>query len=317
VTRSSFANDKIYFTADQKSKLDALFRKNKYPSRKEKAALAIELDVPLAKVMTWFSNRRQKWKKEQKKGIVGPSGIRQILSTSSLIQPSYQRSFQSTVGFSRSAEIPSVALQWFPCSLQSVQAPLEAASNPIMRAAAAEPAPLPYHQSYPPFRVPVCTTTQQYPGTNSVETSASSYPIHLFVPARNPVTAPSENCQVPLHAADPKSLAEDYPFYYSIAKELPHIFGNVDEDEILERPLTPSFGPLVEFESDWDALSLESDQSVGASTHSSEDFTDCDQPRRYDSCCFASYEACSLPPTIDFSCGFLSKGSNSRFYRQD
>ena len=51
VTRSSFANEKIYFTADQKSKLDALFQKNKYPSRKEKAALAIELDVPLAKVM--------------------------------------------------------------------------------------------------------------------------------------------------------------------------------------------------------------------------------------------------------------------------
>ena len=51
VTRSAFADEKIYFTADQKSKLDALFRKNKYPSRKEKAALAIELNVPLAKVM--------------------------------------------------------------------------------------------------------------------------------------------------------------------------------------------------------------------------------------------------------------------------
>ena len=51
MTRSSFANEKICFTADQKSKLYALFRKNKYPSRKEKAALAIELDVPLEKVM--------------------------------------------------------------------------------------------------------------------------------------------------------------------------------------------------------------------------------------------------------------------------
>jgi len=152
-----------------------------------------------------------------------------------------------------------------------------------------------------------------------VETSASSYPIHLFAPApaRNPVTASSENCQVPLHTADPKSLAEEYPFSYSIAKELPHIFVNVDEDEILERPLKPLFELPVEFESDWDALSLESDQSVGVSTHSSEDFTDCNQPRRYHSGCFASYEACSLPPMIDFSCGFLSKGSNSRFYRQD
>ena len=190
-------------------------------------------------LQTWFSNRRQKWKKEQRKGIVGPSGIRPILSRSSLIQPSYQRSFQNTVGFSRSAEMPSVPLQWFPCSLQSVQAPLESASNPIMRAAAVEP--LPYHQSYPPFRVPVRTTTQQYPGTKSVETAASSYPIHHFAPAGNPVTTPSENCQVPLHAADPKSLAQEYPFSYSIVKELPHIFGNVNEDEIRERPLTPSF----------------------------------------------------------------------------
>ena len=85
----------------------------------------------------WFGNRRRKWKKEQKKGIVGPSGIRPVLPRSSLIQPSYQRSFQNTVGFSRSTEIPFVPLQWFPSSLQSVQAPLESPSNPIMRAAAA------------------------------------------------------------------------------------------------------------------------------------------------------------------------------------
>ena len=117
-----------------------------------------------------------------------------------------------------------------------------------MRAAAAELAPLPYQQSYPPSRVPVRTTTQQYPGTNSVETSTSSYTIHRFAPAGNTITAPSENCQAPLPSADPKSLAEEYPFSYSIAKELPHIFGNVDEDEILERPLTPSFEPPVEFE---------------------------------------------------------------------
>ena len=256
----------------------------------------------------WFGNRRRKWKKEQKKGIVGPSGIRPVLPRSSLIQPSYQRSFQNTVGFSRSTEIPFVPLQWFPSSLQSVQAPLESPSNPIMRAAAAEPALLPYQQSYPASRVPVRTTTQQYPGTNSVETSTSSYTIHRFASAGNTITAPSENCRVPLPSADPKSLAEEYPFSYSIAKELPHIFGNVDEDEILERPLTPSFEPPIEFESDWDALSLESDQSVQGSTHSREDFTDCDQPRRYDSCCFRSYEASSLPSIIDFSYGFLSKG---------
>ena len=43
--------DRIIFTSDQKSKLEALFRKNKFPNRKEKAALAAKLDVPLNKVM--------------------------------------------------------------------------------------------------------------------------------------------------------------------------------------------------------------------------------------------------------------------------
>ena len=42
--------DRIIFTAAQKSKLEALFRKNKFPNRKEKAALAEKLDLPLDKV---------------------------------------------------------------------------------------------------------------------------------------------------------------------------------------------------------------------------------------------------------------------------
>jgi len=138
--------------------------------------------------MAWFGNHRRKWKKEQKKGIVGPSGIRPVLPGSSLIQPSYQRSFQSTVGFSRSAEIPSVPLQWFPSSLQSVQAPLESALNPIMRATAAEPLTLPCQQFYPPFRPPAHRIAHQYPGTNCVETAASTYP--PCYSARNHVSEP-------------------------------------------------------------------------------------------------------------------------------
>ena len=125
---------------------------------------------------TRFGNRSRKWKKEQKKGIVGPSGFRPVLPGSSLIHPSYQRSFQNTVGFSRSAEIPSVPLQWFPSSLQSFQAPLESALNPVMRATAAEPVTLRCQQFYSPFRAPVRRITQQYPGTNYVETAASAYP---------------------------------------------------------------------------------------------------------------------------------------------
>ena len=246
-------------------------------------------------LQTWLGNRRRKWKKEQKKGIVGPSGIRPVLPGSSLIQPSYQRSFQSTVGFSRSAEIPSVPLQWFPSSLQTFQASLEPAFNPIMKATAAKPVTLPRQQLYPPFRAPVRRITQQYPGTDYVETAASAYPpCHSAKNLASP--APPEIHQVPnTHHI---SLADEFPIPYSIAKELPHIFGDVDENEDLECPLTPSFEPVSE------SLTL-----------SSEDFDA--QSSRYASCCFGSYEDSSVPPTRDISCGFVSKGRNFRFYRQD
>lgn len=51
VPRSSDGADRITFTAAQKSKLEALFRRKKYPTRKEKAVLAAKLDVPLIKVV--------------------------------------------------------------------------------------------------------------------------------------------------------------------------------------------------------------------------------------------------------------------------
>ena len=146
-------------------------------------------------LQTWLGNRRRKWKKEQKKGIVGPSGIRPVLPGSSLIQPSYQRSFQNTIGFSRSAKIPSVPLQWFPSSLQSFQAPLESALNPIMWATAAEPVTLPCQQFYPPFRAPVRRITRQYPGTNYVETAASAYPPCHSVPPEIHAPSPKHRSQ--------------------------------------------------------------------------------------------------------------------------
>lgn len=90
-------------------------------------------------------------------------------------------------------------------------------------------------------------------------------------------------------------------FSYCIAKELPHIFGNVDEDEVLDRPLTPSFEPAIEFDSISESSSFDLDQSVESSTHADEDFTDYEQPRSYDSCCFGSSEP--LPLIRDISCG--------------
>ena len=116
-------------------------------------------------------------------------------------------------------------------------------------------------------------------------------------------------------AAEFKSLADEFPFSYSIAKELPHIFGNVDEDEVLDRPLTPSFEPAIEFDSISESSSLDSDQSVESSTNTDEDFTDCHQPRSYDSCCFGGSE--SFPLIRDISYGHVSTGKHLRFFRQD
>ena len=177
----------------------------------------------------------------------------------------------------------------------------------------AGPAPLHYQQPYSPFPTPVRMTTQLRPETNFGQTAASSYTTHRSMPAGDPVAVPPEDHQDP--AAEFKSLADEFPFSYSIAKELPHIFGNVDEDEVLDRPLTPSFEPAIEFDSLSESSSLDSDQSVESSTHADEDFTDCYQPRSYDSCCFGSSE--SFPLIRDISCGRLSTGKSFRFFRQD
>jgi len=163
-----------------------------------------------------------------------------------------------------------------------------------MKATAAKPVTLPGQQFYPPFRAPVRRITQQYPGTDYVETAASGYlPRHS---AKNLVSVPPESHQVP--NTDHNSLADEFPFPYSIARELPHIFGDMDENEDLECPLTPSFEPVSE-----------------RSTLSSEDFEA--RSSRYASCCLGGYEGSSVPPTRDISSGSVSKGRNFRFYRQD
>lgn len=132
-----------------------------------------------------------------------------------------------------------------------------------------------------------------------MQAAASSYTTHRSLPAGDPVVVRPEDHKDP--AVEFKSLAKEFPFSYCIAKELPHIFGNVDEDEVLDRPLTPSFEPAIEFDSISESSSFDLDQSVESSTHADEDFTDYEQPRSYDSCCFGSSEP--LPLIRDISCG--------------
>ena len=230
-------------------------------------------------------------------------------------QTSYQRSCHSTVGFSHYTEFPArlqVPSQRFPSTPCAVNAPLPSASNLFMRPlpmAVPPPVQVPWQRVYTPFPAPVRRIPhQQYPEIYYQHRSAPSHSSSRSVPARNPVTEPPAMCQV--SAAEPKSLADEFPFQYSVAKELPHIFGNFDEDEDLKCPLTPSFELPVDFESICDSLS-ESDESVETVSHSSgtsEDFADYVQPSAYDSCCFSS--------DGDFSSGFMSKGRNFTFSRE-
>ena len=48
--------ERSIFSDHQKAKLEAMFRKKKYPSFKEKATLAATLDIDIKKVQVWTSN---------------------------------------------------------------------------------------------------------------------------------------------------------------------------------------------------------------------------------------------------------------------
>ncbi|KAJ7355085.1 hypothetical protein OS493_027874 [Desmophyllum pertusum] len=109
-------------------------------------------------------------------------------------------------------------------------------------------------------------------------------------------------------AADSRCLTDEFPFSYSIAKELPHIFGNVDDDEVLDRPLTPSFEPPTECESWWDSMALESDHYHGNSARSPG--PSCSNLNR-------PYEMLSPPRIGELSCGLMPKGRSFRFFRQE
>ena len=135
------------------------------------------------------------------------------------------------------------------------------------------------------FRPKVTRWMLRCSDTREQQSSVPSwFPTYPSMSSGYPVPESSEF--QPNFGPDPERLAEEYPFSYPIAKELPHIFGNVDEDEVLERPLTPSFEPTSEFE-----------------------FTDFVQRDAFDSCRYGG--------SRDFSCGFVSKGRYCNIYRQE
>ncbi|XP_068714340.1 uncharacterized protein [Montipora foliosa] len=86
----------------------------------------------------------------------------------------------------------------------------------------------------------------------------------FYLQDSTPVTAASfwfpSHQTIPTSETELQPLADQFPFAYSIAKELPLIFENLDEDYVQDRPLTPSFEPVIDFNSILDELSQDSDK---------------------------------------------------------
>ena len=279
---------------------------------------------------------------------MGPSGLRPILPGAYLIQTSCKQSFKSTVSFGGLPQFPAqiqVPSQKLPSpQLLSVVQSASASQQMTQSYAASsswrqlypkqplpvppvsgvkEVGPLPFQQSHPPQLGPVHRIPQRQPESSQLvqHTAATPYPAYHPLPPVDPVELDIHQ----LPAADSRRLTDEFPFSYSIAKELPHIFGNFEDDEVLDRPLTPSFELPIPREPWWDTMAAQS-----ALYHSSpasltkEDFIHNGspnykhvQPSNFNSCCFGSSQMLSPPPLSELSCGLISKGRSFSFYRQD
>ena len=101
----------------------------------------------------------------------------------------------------------------------------------VNRSAQVTPFSVPYFVSRPRSSLPAPEMLQHDPGNDPATTTTSCYELDW--------TADSLV----------NSFANQFPVPYSIAKEAPHIFGNIDDSEALGNPPTPSLDPSVEFPS--------------------------------------------------------------------
>ncbi|KAL9960412.1 hypothetical protein ACROYT_G033864 [Oculina patagonica] len=315
---SVIMSSKTIFTAKQKAELEAKFRSNKYPTRKEKVALAAKLDIGVTKVQTWFINRRRKWRKEQKKGAVGPSGTRPVLPGMSLIQTSCKQSLDNTVTFGRYPQFPAQLQVPFASASQIRITPSQQPQPVPRRPVATETGPLPYQQMYPPFPDPVHRFPQQEPELNRFvqQTAVPTYHAHHTPFPVNRVEPDFHQ----LPAVESRCITDEFPFSYSVAKDLPDIFGILEDGEEMDPPLTPSFVPRTGRQPLWEPSALQSEHFHGnPDLFTNEDFIDCVlrdhrylvEPSSYSSCCYGN----EMPSEL--SRGFVSKGRSFRFCRQD
>ena len=270
------------------------------------------------------------------------SSVRPVLPGVSLAQTSCKRSFKSSVEFGcfpqfpaqrhdvpKQPNAPFLAGSASHHMMQSFESYTARSSGAQLRlqqplavsnlSSVVGPEHLPYQQVYSPFP----GTDQRLPQRQleieplARQAETPSHLTHYPPPPVKPVE-PDFN-QHP--AADSRRLADEFPFSYSIAKELPHIFGNFDDQDCLCHPLTPSFEPPTERDPWRDTMALRSDlyhSSPGSLME--DDFTDDAlrsyshvQPNNFNSCCFSDNQI-SAPP---LSTELISKGRNFSFHRQN
>ncbi|KAL9985847.1 hypothetical protein ACROYT_G008296 [Oculina patagonica] len=70
---------RTHFTAFQRNELEKTFSQSQYISPRKRQSLAQELGIPDKVILTWFKNRRAKWRKEQRKA--GPRSESSSVST--------------------------------------------------------------------------------------------------------------------------------------------------------------------------------------------------------------------------------------------
>lgn len=204
-------------------------------------------------MQNWFINRRGKLKKEQRKGAVGPSEVRPVLSGVSMTQTSCKRSFKSTVGFEGFPQFPAQchdmpnqprattpflaavsfasASHYTTQSFQSYTARCtgtqlrlqQSPSVPHVKA----PGHLP-HQLCLPFPGATERIPQQQLASNRLSHQSAATSHLAPYPPPTIKTVKQDFSQLP--AADSRHLTDEFPFSFSIAKELPHILGILEDD---------------------------------------------------------------------------------------
>ena len=238
-------------------------------------------------------------------------------------QPLSTAPFKAAVPFASASHHMTQSFQSYTArSTETQLRPRQPLTTPSL-SSVAEPEHLPYQQVYSPFSgAAEMIPQQQVLGSRLVQqTAATSRLTHYPPPAVKPVEPDFHH----LPAADSRKLADEFPFCYSVGKELPHIFGNLEDDQVLDRPLTPSFEPLTEHEPWWRTMETQSDLYYSSpASLAKEDFIDnasssCRhaQPSNFSSCCFGSTQMSSSPPLTELSSGLISKGRSFSFQRQN